>query len=84
MKNVPYIKQYDSNGICTNPIEKSYPSNIFPNRSSRRHLALRSTKHPTNNKKGIRLVVTNIGKGQFVKYTMNTQVIGKKRIIHYT
>lgn len=83
MRNEPYVKLYDANGICTNPLEKTYPSNMFPNRRARRNMLLRSTNFPTNNKKGIKLIVSNIGRGVFTKYKAILQTIGNKQITHY-
>lgn len=37
MKNIPYVKSYDENGVLTNPITKSNPYvNRFPNRATRK------------------------------------------------
>lgn len=36
MRNEPYVKQFDKNGVCTNPITSAKPYNtMFPNSSKR-------------------------------------------------
>ncbi len=83
--NTPYRKQYDENGILTNPITKikSY-LHPFPNRRVRK--AMVKNNFPKNNKKGIRLIVTPIinseGKREFVKTYVSLQKIGNKTIQH--
>lgn len=62
--NKPYVKQYDENGLVSNPITKTKPFlNSEPNRSARRHIGGREM----GNKKGISLVVTKIGRCKFLK-----------------
>lgn len=83
-KNIPYVKEYDADGVLTNPIEKKF-TNPFPNRSERR-AELRS-KPFKGNKKGISLTVINNGMGS-AKYERVQQLIslgnGKfKTINHY-
>lgn len=84
-KNKPYVKLYrtDDDGYKTliNPITKDRPYISFPTK--------RKSKNASNNKKGIRLVVLNVGKGVFVKYEVKEQFIAikgsrkKKRVLHY-
>lgn len=83
-KNIPYVKEYDTEGKLTNPIEKRF-TNPFPNRSERR--AELTSKPFKGNKKGISLTVVNKGMGS-IKYERVQQLIslgnGKfKTINHY-
>jgi hypothetical protein len=67
IKRIPYVKVVsDITGEITNPITKTNPY-LHPrvgkiNKSSR------------NNKKGIRLVIMNYGRGLFVKYKYVAQL----------
>lgn len=84
MRNEPYKKLYDQDGKLINPITKTSPLiTKFPNRRQRRDMALRMNKPPKNNKKGIRLIVTNIGKSKFIKTYVEKQKIGNKVVEHY-
>ena len=84
-KNKPYVKLYrvDDSGheILINPITKANPYIHFPR--------VPSAKKTSNNKKGIHLIITNIGKGVFTKYRGYQQLIKikgsskKKMIQHY-
>ena len=76
-KNIPYKKVYNSEGKLANPIEAgNLYLNPFLNRRGMKTLVKKATKHPKNNKKGIRLIVTPFAKGKFVK----TEVV-KQRIV---
>ena len=77
--NKPYVKKYDGTKLL-NPITKKRPY-LHANQSVRD--VKQSTKPTKNNKKGIRLIVTNIGKGVFVKYKVIRQFIGSKAIVHF-
>lgn len=88
--NRPYVKQYDANGDLLNPIvdyfsskrvTKDFPSG-FPNRRERRAVLVNSPRG-LSNKKGLQLVVTNLGRGRFMKHKRTTQKIEDKTIIHY-
>jgi hypothetical protein len=52
MKNQPYVKEYNENGVCTNPIIDSYISN-YPNRQQRH----KKPKRFMGNGKGISLTI---------------------------
>lgn len=54
-KNVPYIKQYDQDGVLLNPIKGPYESKL-PNRRQRR--AFKNEPRFIGNSKGIHLTVT--------------------------
>ena len=70
--NVPYVKQYNDKKELLNPITKDNPYLTNGPTTSQQN---REFKRPRNNKKGIRLIVTNIGKGQFVKTIVKQQII---------
>ena len=89
--NKPYVKKYDENGICTNPLVSNgtYKSigsvvNAYKNRQQRREIIQK--KRFKGNKKGVSLSV-----GQKFKYKRVQQIVnyflnkdGSKRIIeHY-
>lgn len=78
MINTPYVKQYNSKGVLTNPIEENY-LNHNPNRAQRR------SKPPRflNNKKGIQLSISRGLDGKVKKWYKKVQHIGNKTIIHY-
>lgn len=76
LKNKPYVKEYDSKGIITNPITKEKPYLHFHNSVSKVKKDFKPTK---NNKKGIRLIVTHIGGNIFTKYKQIRQRISNKR-----
>ncbi len=76
--NIPYVKQYDAKGDLINPIIDSY-FNKFANGVTRRKKLGRAF----NNKKGIQLVVTQIGNYQFTKYKKVIQYLKGKSIVHY-
>jgi len=80
----PYVKVYmtdsDGNKVLMNPIVKGNPYITYK--------PLVIPKHSTNNKKGIKVVIVNLGKGVFEKYLQESQLIklhnGKyKKITHY-
>lgn len=84
IKNIPYVKQYDADGVLTNPITTGI-TNPFPNRAERR--AELTSKPFKGNKKGISLTVVNNGVGS-IKYERVQQLIslgnGKfKTVNHY-
>jgi len=65
-KNVPYVKSYDANGDLINPILFNYRG-FGPNRKQRRETEGKTSKRPFSNKKGIHLVVAQIGPTSFMK-----------------
>jgi hypothetical protein len=98
--NQPYVKQYkDVEKSYTkkgetvkftvkelsNPITKDKPY-LHSDFSTGAKKAMK--KESKNNKKGIRLVVTNVGKGVFTKYKLHKQLIPissrKNRVIHHS
>lgn len=93
--NRPYVKQFDAEGDLINPINGYFPSKRtnkafpsgFPNRRERRE-ALVHKNRSFSNKKGIQLVVTQIGREIFMKHVKKFQLVGKgngknKTITHY-
>ena len=63
MRNTPYVKKYDGTKLL-NPITKENPYlHEYPTVREEES----QNKAVVNNKKGIRLVVTNLGKGVFMK-----------------
>lgn len=70
--NIPYVKQYNDQKELLNPITKDKPYLTNGPTTSQQK---REFKSPRNNKKGIRLITTNIGKGQFVKTRVTQQII---------
>lgn len=44
LKNIPYKKQYDENGVLLNPIERAY-INPFPNRQLRKSISRGDIKY---------------------------------------
>lgn len=64
--NKPYVKQFE-NGVCVNPITKENP---YLHRFNNTSVEKREYKNNSNNKKGVRMVVTNMGKGLFCKTTI--------------
>jgi len=73
--NKPYVKQYNEQGLISNPIVGSYKS-TSPNRRQRRELEY--NKPFIGNKKGISLVVVKIGALSFQKYKKVVQVVKMK------
>jgi len=76
-RNKPYVKQYE-NGVLVNEIKDRYV-NAFQNRQHRK----RKLGRLFNNKKGIQLVVTYIGKGKFYKSIKHLVRFPNKTIINY-
>jgi len=76
--NTPYVKILDAKGDVANPITKENPFNtVFLNGKQRRDAVKKATKNPKNNKKGVRVVITNLGGGQFTKTYVRKQRIEK-------
>lgn len=73
--NVPYVKEYNSLGICINPIKGEY-IHKFPNRKARRAHLNQPPFH--GNGKNYHLTVNG-----HVKYRRVMQRIGSKTILHY-
>lgn len=74
--NIPYKKIYNDEGELANPITKADPYlTPFLNRRQKKALIRQATRHPKNNKKGIRLIVTPFAKGKFVKTHIEKQFI---------
>ncbi|MGK0446512.1 MAG: hypothetical protein ACJA2M_000281 [Polaribacter sp.] len=64
MKNTPYLKSYSKNGLVSNPITKEQPYlNVFKTAKNLRD----ELKESKNNSKSFRIVITNLGKGLFMK-----------------
>lgn len=81
-KNTPYVKIKNSEGDLVNPITKADPYiNFFMGRRQRKALLRKATKHPKNNKKGIRLLVTKFAKGKFLKTNVVKQNIKAKTVL---
>ena len=74
--NIPYVKIYDENGILKNPIVGSF-LNPFKNRSQRREVKQKNRFF--GNGKNLPLTVTKT-----VKYLRRIQIVGTKKIEHYT
>lgn len=64
--NVPYVKQFDSNGTLTNPIEKFY-HNESPNRRQRRSGLKKQRFHGESS--NLHLAVTPMG--TYIKFRQN-------------
>jgi hypothetical protein len=69
-----YVKKYDENGICTNPITKDKP---FINEPREPKLP-KQRKH--NNTQGVRCIVTRIGDTSFIKFSGKDQVVPSQRL----
>lgn len=83
-KNIPYVKIENSEGDLANPITKGNPyKNFFLNRRGRKALLKKATKHPKNNKKGTRLVVTEFAKGKFIKTKVVKQQIASNTVVEF-
>lgn len=81
LKNVPYKKAH-INGVLINAITKEEPYlHKYPSTSKVKKML--ANPHPKNNKRGIRLVVTNVGKGKFTKTVIFKQYVDGKFIQHY-
>lgn len=75
--NTPYVKEYDANGVVTNPITKDNPYlHQYPNRKARKN---RQPRFMGNNK-GVNLLL--MGKFGEFKYLKVMQRIGNKVIFH--
>ena len=89
MKNKPYTKEYKNVGginFLQNPITKDKPYlTQYP--TVRQLKKSFTTTHPKNNKKGIRLVITKLGKGVFIKTRVFKQheltENGDLKVIHH-
>lgn len=80
--NIPYEKIYNQEGELANPITKGDPYlNPFMNRREKKRLIRKATKHPKNNKKGVRLIVTKFARGKFVKTYVEKQVTPEGKVI---
>ena len=77
MINTPYVKEYKK-GVLTNPIEKQYLHQGL-NRSLRRD----DKKRLFSNKKGLQLVVVNLGKGKFYKAKRVLTHLKGKTLVNY-
>lgn len=79
-KNKPYVKEMDGDK-CLNPITKENPYRTFLKQPKR--------KSVKNNKKGVRLLIMNVGRGVFAKYFIREQTVfdkktGRNKVIqHY-
>lgn len=75
--NQPYVKQYDEQGLHSNPIIGKYPS-TNPNRKARRNKGPRFK----GNHRGISLTVVGADKFYRVRQLVHTKE-GNKTIEHY-
>ena len=74
--NIPYQKIFNDEDEAANLITKNDPYlTPFLNRRQKKALTRKSTKHPKNNKKGIRILVTPLAKGKFIKTRVEKQHI---------
>ena len=74
--NIPYELILNDEGIVANPIKKGNPYlNPFMNRRDKKAMIRKATRHPKNNKKGVRLIVTPFAKGKFLKTFIEKQFI---------
>lgn len=78
--NKPYIKEYNTDGVCTNPLTASY-LHRDPNRSQRRK-ALRKPRFRGNNA-GVSLTISNVAKYHRVLQTVINKDGLLKTIEHY-
>ena len=85
--NVPYVKQYDDNGVVTNPIVGSYKSE-GKNRSERRKSLKKERFHGESNNHHLTVIQT--AKYHRVRQVINCrdpktkELTGEKRVIeHY-
>jgi hypothetical protein len=70
--NTPYVKNYSKEGLITNPITKEQPYlNTYKTSKQKRD----EFKQSKNNSKSIRLVITNIGKGIFMRVKLQRVVL---------
>ena len=73
-KNIPYRKILNDEGDLVNPITKEEPYiTAFITRGQMDNLVKSATRNPKNNKRGIRLIVTKTGKGEFTKTEVTKQ-----------
>ncbi len=77
MKNKPYVKIWNDKKELTNPITKNKP---YIHLHESQSIKKRNLKNVTNNKKGIRLIVTQIEKGVFIVYKITKQLIFENNI----
>lgn len=76
LRNRPYVKILNSEGKVANPITKDNPyTTVFLNRRDRKAAVRKATKHPKNNSKGARVIVTKIGPASFTKTHVSKQLI---------
>lgn len=87
--NIPYVKQYNEEGVLTNPIKGFYP-NQFPNRKARKETRDRKWggSHPKErfmgNRKGISLSIVGALKyRRFIQWALDEKTGDIKRIEHY-
>lgn len=78
--NVPYVKQFDKNGVVTNPILKGY-FNEFQNRKERRAGMQKKRFYGESNN----LHLTVIGTVRYLRFkqTITCRDMSKKTIEHY-
>jgi len=81
--NIPYTRILNDEGELANPITKGNPYlSPFMNRRQKKSMIRKATRHPKNNKRGVRLIVTPFAKGKFVKTNVVKQYVDGKVIIH--
>ena len=79
--NVPYVKQYDENGVVTNPIVEVY-KHESPNRSKRRSVLKKQRFYGES--KNCHLTVVGTKKFRRVKKEVWDRIEGKVKVIeHY-
>ncbi len=85
--NIPYVKQFDQNGILANPIKGSYTSD-FPNRSKRRKELGINKRGVHNPKKQTLLLVEKRSKSylsvQNIVFLDEFSNIKRRVITHFT
>lgn len=75
-RNKPYVRIHNEFGVLTNPITKDNP---YISGSSQK---VKSSPRKSNNRRGVGLVVAQIGKLSFAKYRIVKQQIENRLIVH--
>jgi hypothetical protein len=81
----PYVKIYDTQGVCINPITKENP---YLHKADSMLLRKKKKKQPKNNKSGYRIVILKFGYGLISKFHAKQQLIKCndgtfKTVFHY-
>ena len=77
MKNQPYIKQYDKNGVLTNPIDRLYKSGVG------RRYRRRKEPRKVNNRNSFHLALFGMAKFHIRFQKVLTDSGEVKSILHY-